>query len=610
MELHSAIKELWKYPLIYSSDVFSCFHFVNRLTLLGVALGLIFYGSLSDRIGRYRTMLIGLTIAPFFAAVCGYFSDRLLFLIAHFLIGVSVGGVLVSSTILIFETIPKRQHWQIFSYAIIGGAAGAVLSFILGTIGWRSLYQIQILPIFLVPVLWHWSDEPLLWKIAVRDKLIDNNNSMKSSLNMQDNAKADNVYNADNTNNLLRKKTQSMKIIFYQYYVTIINNLANTYFVSLSEILSNRRRLLLPALILTTFGITGLIIAAMSFGNGNRQCTYQKYDLDVRIASRITNNDTVTDDVDAALIAYIIDKPQVLDLINEDDCKIDLMPQILRRYGYSQDDISGCVAEGLLELVKRLRGERITKELVAERAVLKWNSKFGNGQSEIDIPNSIRNRIKMKAGFFITVGERTLDEILTQQKQNNKNKKNDLINERTKTNVDKWQEWQNEFLSIWEDLLFVTEFRYSEGELQVSRMILFFGAGCFVCGVLGIIYGGWGRSWTQRKIFCVIFIVSALLSMIAVMLRRVELPLEAASIYIFICGLVCVSFVTCYLVSIPAMFSVTYRGAATGFCFGLPLVIVFLLVSIISVPYIYYFIPLCFVLGVFAIGIPTRKKTL
>ncbi|MDR2762406.1 MAG: MFS transporter [Planctomycetaceae bacterium] len=609
LELRWAVKELWNYPFIYSPEVSTHAKLIERLVLLGCSVGFILFGSLCDRIGRYKTMLIGMASAPFFATLCGYFSDKLFFLVSHFLIGMSVGGTLISSVILIFETVPPRWRWRVFSCAILGGAFGVVVLFLLDSIsGWRSLYQIQVLPIFLTPILWYWSDEPLIWKIVVRDYLVDNPNNLKIT--------RDNFADVNNSDSLLSKKQSVKKEKVYRFYVTIINNLAHTYFLSLGDVLSRRRRLLLSALFLSAFGICGLAISLITFDDGMRRRAFQSYDLDERIASRIQDNDVFEDDFDAALVAYIIEKPLVLDLVKSDDVdgKINLTPLVLRHYGYSRDDVSGCVADGLFELVKRLRGERITKDLVAERAVLRWNSKYGNGQAEIDIPESVRNRILLKAKFFITVGERTVQEILFQKQQAESNRNNGpnekiVSKERKKTGVDKWQEWHDEFLLIWDNLLFVTEIRFIEIERLVSLMLLFFLIGNLVCGFLGLLFGGWGRSWTRRRIFSVIFLALALLSMAALMLLRIEVLFGVRIFYSFLCGLFFGSVITCYLATIPSMFSVIHRGAAVGFCFGFPLIVTFFLVCIISLPDIYYLIPLCFIFSVFAIGIPARKRS-
>ncbi|MDR1052705.1 MAG: MFS transporter [Planctomycetaceae bacterium] len=607
--LHFAVMELWQYPLIYLPEIFVHSRQVDRVTILGLAIGFIFCGSLCDWVGRYRTMLICLVVSPFLTTICGYFADALLFLILHFLVGVFVSGTLVSSTALVFESVPSSQRWKVFNFVIIGGVIGAILPFLFESIGWRSLYQIQLLPVFFVPILGHWSDEPLVWKFAVRDKQVD---ITANSLSAQKQLLPDNAANATNSAENKKAKTLTGKKYFQQLFASAINELSNTYFVSLGEMLLNRRHLLVPALLLTVFGVCGLVLALMSFGEGVRRGVYQSYDLDVRTAMRVQSGEVDLSDVDAVLVAYIIEKPLILDLINMEESRIDLMPQVLRGYGYSRDDVPGCVADGLFELVRRLRGERITKELVMDRAVMRWNSRFGNGRAEIDIPESVRNRIRLKAGYFLNVGEQTLAEVLMQNRQTSgDNKSRNLASERRKTNTDKWQEWCDEFLLMWDNLLFVTEDRYGEGERSVSWLKLFCLAGCLFGGLiifLAVVFNVVGRGWTQRRVFCAMFVVLALLSVMAVMLSRVGLSFGVLGVYAFVCGVCVMPLVTCYLVTIPAMFPAVQRGAAIGFCFGLPLLVVFLLVCVIPVSYIYYLIPICFVSGVFAIGIPARKK--
>ncbi|MDR1484471.1 MAG: MFS transporter [Planctomycetaceae bacterium] len=593
--LQSAVRELWQHPLIYLPEVFLQSRLLDRTTLFGIAVGLIFYGGLCDRIGRYDTMLFCLVCAPISATICGYFADAWLFVILHFVVGVSAGGVLVSSTTLIFEVTSPINRRRMFSVMIVGGVLGAIVSFFLGSIGWRSLYQIQLLPVFLVPLLWHWSDESLLWKFAVRDKSEQKNSS-----------------SVDNSDKLPVKKLRGVSGFFRRCYVLLTDKLAGTYLASLGEVLSKRQHLLLAALFLVFFGLCGLIISFMSLGEGVRQRVYQSYDLDVRSAFRVQNNEVVVDDIDAALVAYIIEKPRVLDLIKSDESRIDLLPQVVRSYGYSRDDIPGCVADGLLELVNSLRGERLTQELVAERAVLRWNSKFGKGRAETDIPEFDKRRIRLKAGLFLVNGETTLQEILVQNQQADGRKKTrDFAGERRRTSVEKWREWCDEFLSMWDELLFVTENRYWEGEWCVGWTKLYFLFGCLVCGsmaVLGVGINILGSGWTQRRIFCVMFVLFSLLSMMALMLWGVGVSFGVSLFYVFICGIIFVPFVVCYLTTIPAMFPVTHRGAAVGICFGVPLLVVFQVICVVPVPYIYFLIPISFVAGVFATGMSARKK--
>ncbi|MDR2172186.1 MAG: MFS transporter [Planctomycetaceae bacterium] len=618
-----AVMDLWGYSFNFLPEVSSRLRLVYRITFFGFSVGVIFFGSLSDRVGRYRVMLFGLFGAPIFSAVCGYFADALLFLILHFFLGVFIGGVLVSSSVFIFESTPAPQRWRVFSCAIFGGVIGIVLPFLLSSIGWRALYQLQLSPIFLVFLFWHWFDEPLIWKFAIRDKQVDDN-TMKSSpayQGFQITSKSENLLthrsgggngngngNGSNIGGGGGKRNINGGGL-RQFYVTIINNIGSAYFKSFGDVLLNRQYFLFPAIILTIFGVCGLAISVMSFGDGVRQRIYQSYDLDKRTAMRVSNGDADVGDIDAALVMYIMEKPLVLDLINMDDDKLNLLPQTLRCYGYSRDDVPGCVADGLFELVKSLRGERITRELVIDRTISRWNSKHRGGKTEIDMPENIKNRIKLKAGLFLLTGDRTLQEILAKKQEANNNDKNiTKINERKKTTVDKWQQRRNDFLLMWEELLYVTEGRYIFAESCVARILLCFLLGCLSCNLLGMIFGGLGRSFKRRRVFSVIFVVSALLSMMAAMLWQAEVVFIVPLIFAFIYGLIFALLVTCYLVTIPAMFAVTRRGAAVGICFGLPLLVVLNVICIVPAPYIYYLIPVCFVSAVFANEIPYKKS--
>ncbi|MDR1925083.1 MAG: MFS transporter [Planctomycetaceae bacterium] len=598
--LHSAVMEVWQYPLPYLPEVSFYSRLLDRILLFGFVVGAVFSGNWCDKIGRFNVMFVNLIIAPVSATVSGYISDVLSFCAMRFLTGAAVAGILVAGTAYIFEVVPSRTRWKTFSIAIAGGMIGAIIPFMFEELGWRSMCQIQLFPVFLMPLLWYSSDEPLIWKIAVRDKIAAQSAGKKLKKPQIE----------INTATAAEQNPKHKGI-----YLRIIIALESLYFVPLAGLLRNRRRMLLTAIFLTMFGLIGLVISLMEAGEGMRQLAYRNDDLDRRLIERVQNDEINVDDIDTAVVSYIVTNPLILELIS-DESGIDMLPHVLRGYGYSHNDIPGCIVDGLFELVHKLRGERITNELVVQRAIARWNSRFGGGKETTDIPPETTKNITAEANLYLAVGKRTWLQIINEKQNNNTEQPTNNHNTNSpqttptehaaKLGADVWQERQEEFLSLWQELLFASEQQYLYREYQADRLFCGFFVGVF-CGAFGWFFGV-KRFWTRRRIFSAVFTVLALLSMMGVLLlRQGGVPVWLPPLYSFLCGLFAVPLVTCYAVIVPAIFPVTHRGSAIGFCVAVPLFVALLMLCVIPADYVLYVVPLLFVSGVFATGIPSTR---
>lgn len=126
--------------------------------IAGTVIGSLIWGSLADRIGRRASILIAAVI--FIAtSTCGAMPAYLMNLVACFVMGLGVGGMLPIIFSLVSETIPARHRGWII--VLIGGdVAGAyiITSWLASTIGsphrygWRMLWLVGI-PISLILVL-------------------------------------------------------------------------------------------------------------------------------------------------------------------------------------------------------------------------------------------------------------------------------------------------------------------------------------------------------------------------------------------------------------------------------------------------------------------------
>lgn len=156
---------------------------VRMTTLAGMGFGFLCFGILCDKFGRYRMLLVAITAAPLTAALGGLAFTLADFLLLRFLAGALAGGLLLSGTLLAFESLPAPYRLRTFLIAATGGMAGLVSTLLLETISvqiayprgslpyaaWRLFFMGQIAPLAFVLPLWRYHDEPRGWKRTVRD---------------------------------------------------------------------------------------------------------------------------------------------------------------------------------------------------------------------------------------------------------------------------------------------------------------------------------------------------------------------------------------------------------------------------------------------------------
>jgi AAHS family 4-hydroxybenzoate transporter-like MFS transporter len=127
--------------------------------LLGNMIGALLFGSVADRIGRKRIIVLstaafGLgTLATIFA------QDITSLLVIRLLTGLGLGGALPNVIALTSEFSPQRHRATMVMVMFVGFSVGSAVSGLIGaallsTFGWRSVFLIGgIAPLILVPFL-------------------------------------------------------------------------------------------------------------------------------------------------------------------------------------------------------------------------------------------------------------------------------------------------------------------------------------------------------------------------------------------------------------------------------------------------------------------------
>jgi MFS family permease len=173
-----AMRELMP-PGTSPADITTYSGYATTSMILGWATGGIFFGMMSDKWGRVKTMVATLLVYSGFTGLSGFSTTWLDFTIYRFLVGLGVGGMFGAATTLVAESVPGRVRavalGALQALSALGNIIGSLISLrvdpsapsMLGDFsGWRVLFFIGILPSLLVVPIVFVLREPEAWKRA------------------------------------------------------------------------------------------------------------------------------------------------------------------------------------------------------------------------------------------------------------------------------------------------------------------------------------------------------------------------------------------------------------------------------------------------------------
>lgn len=133
--------------------------------VVGMLVGMIAQGPISDRVGRKPLVLASLGIFGVATLACAMAHNATAFLVLRFFGGVGMGAVVPNVFALSVEIAPARARSRIVvllgvGVPIGGLIAGLLSSWLLPVLGWRMLFVIGgVLPLLLSPVIMFWLPE-------------------------------------------------------------------------------------------------------------------------------------------------------------------------------------------------------------------------------------------------------------------------------------------------------------------------------------------------------------------------------------------------------------------------------------------------------------------
>ena len=156
--------------------------------LAGMMFGAMMFGTLADKIGRKKVIMICVVLFSGFTFAGGFASNPTEFGILRFLAGLGIGGVMPNLVALTFEYAPARLRATLVTTMFSGYAVGGVMAALLGAwftpnFGWQIMFFIAGVPLLLLPLIWKFLPESLTFLVKAQKH--DNARQMMQRLDDQ-----------------------------------------------------------------------------------------------------------------------------------------------------------------------------------------------------------------------------------------------------------------------------------------------------------------------------------------------------------------------------------------------------------------------------------------
>ncbi|MGB9624217.1 MAG: MFS transporter [Phycisphaerae bacterium] len=158
--------------------------YATAATMVGWAVGGLFFGIVGDRWGRVKTLSVSILVYSLFTGLCGLATSGLDFCLYRFLMGSGIGGVFAAAATLIAETMPEHARptaMGLYSaLSVLGNMIGLAIGSELlrptrlylagilgdGVQGWRLAFFVGALPALLVVLVLRTLRESDRWQQA------------------------------------------------------------------------------------------------------------------------------------------------------------------------------------------------------------------------------------------------------------------------------------------------------------------------------------------------------------------------------------------------------------------------------------------------------------
>ncbi|ALZ64420.1 Putative niacin/nicotinamide transporter NaiP [Bacillus cereus] len=159
---------------------------IGSINSIGMAVGALIFGILSDKIGRKSVFIITLLLFSIGSGLTALTTTLAMFLFLRFLIGMGLGGELPVASTLVSESVEAHERGKIVvlleSFWAGGWLIAALISyFVIPKYGWEVAMVLSAIPaLYALYLRWNLPDSPRFQKVEKRPSVIENIKSVWS----------------------------------------------------------------------------------------------------------------------------------------------------------------------------------------------------------------------------------------------------------------------------------------------------------------------------------------------------------------------------------------------------------------------------------------------
>ncbi|MCQ6331962.1 MULTISPECIES: MFS transporter [Bacillus cereus group] len=159
---------------------------IGSINSIGMAVGALIFGILSDKIGRKSVFIITLLLFSIGSGLTALTTTLAMFLVLRFVIGMGLGGELPVASTLVSESVEAHERGKIVvlleSFWAGGWLIAALISyFVIPKYGWEVAMVLSAVPaLYALYLRWNLPDSPRFQKIEKRPSVIENIKSVWS----------------------------------------------------------------------------------------------------------------------------------------------------------------------------------------------------------------------------------------------------------------------------------------------------------------------------------------------------------------------------------------------------------------------------------------------
>lgn len=159
---------------------------IGSINSIGMAVGALIFGILSDKIGRKSVFIITLLLFSIGSGLTALTTTLAMFLVLRFLIGMGLGGELPVASTLVSESVEAHERGKIVvlleSFWAGGWLIAALISyFVIPKYGWEVAMVLSAVPaLYALYLRWNLPDSQRFQKVEKRPSVIENIKSVWS----------------------------------------------------------------------------------------------------------------------------------------------------------------------------------------------------------------------------------------------------------------------------------------------------------------------------------------------------------------------------------------------------------------------------------------------